>query len=158
MGRSVLTAAEDDPERAVTVACINYVGAVSAGLHVARHIRRQGHGTLVVLSSVAGERVRRSNFVYGSTKAGLDAFSQGLDAALVGSGGRVMIVRPGFVTNAMTAHLPTAPLATTSDAVAAAVVRGLERRTAVVWVPGILRVVMSVLRHLPRAVFRHLPM
>jgi NAD(P)-dependent dehydrogenase (short-subunit alcohol dehydrogenase family) len=77
MGRSVLTAAEDDPERAVTVACINYVGAVSAGLHVARHIRRQGHGTLVVLSSVAGERVRRSNFVYGSTKAGLDAFSQG---------------------------------------------------------------------------------
>lgn len=150
--------AEDDPSHAVAVAQVNYVGGVSASLHVAAHIRRQGHGTLVVLSSVAGERVRRSNFVYGSTKAGLDGFAQGLDDSLTGRGGRVMIVRPGFVTTFMTAHLPAPPLSTTAEAVADAVVRGLERRTPVVWVPGILRVVMSVLRHLPRTVFRRLPL
>lgn len=150
--------AEADPDHAVAVARVNYVGAVSASLHVAAHFRRQGHGTLVVLSSVAGERVRRSNFVYGSTKAGLDGFAQGLQDSLVGSGGQVIIVRPGFVQNSMTAHLATPPLSTTPEAVADAVVRALERRTAVVWVPRVLRVVMSVLRHLPRAVFRRLPL
>lgn len=150
--------AEADPDHAVALARVNYVGAVSAGLHVAAHFRRQGHGTLVVLSSVAGERVRRSNFVYGSTKAGLDGFAQGLQDSLVGSGGQVIIVRPGFVENSMTAHLPTPPLSTTPDAVADAVVKALERRTGVVWVPSVLRVVMSVLRHLPRAVFRRLPL
>ncbi|MFF5155187.1 decaprenylphospho-beta-D-erythro-pentofuranosid-2-ulose 2-reductase [Streptomyces sp. NPDC000348] len=148
---------ERDPRAAVRVAQTNYTGAVSAGLVCAGALQAQGHGSLVVLSSVAGERARRANFIYGSSKAGLDAFAQGLGDALYGTGVHVMVVRPGFVRTRMTAGLPEAPLATTPEAVAAAVELGLRRRAETVWVPGALRVVMSALRHLPRGVFRRLP-
>ncbi|WP_030842113.1 decaprenylphospho-beta-D-erythro-pentofuranosid-2-ulose 2-reductase [Streptomyces sp. NRRL S-475] len=148
---------EREPEAAVRVAQTNYTGAVSAGLVCARSLQSQGHGSLVVMSSVAGERARRANFIYGSSKAGLDAFAQGLGDALHGTGVHVMVVRPGFVRTQMTAGLPEAPLATTPEAVATAVELGLRRRTETVWVPGTLRVVMAALRHLPRAVFRRLP-
>ncbi|GGQ66610.1 decaprenylphospho-beta-D-erythro-pentofuranosid-2-ulose 2-reductase [Streptomyces althioticus] len=148
---------ERDPGAAVRVAQTNYTGAVSAGLVCAGALQAQGHGSLVVLSSVAGERARRANFIYGSSKAGLDAFAQGLGDALYGTGVHVMVVRPGFVRTRMTAGLPEAPLATTPEAVAAAVELGLRRRSETVWVPGALRVVMSALRHLPRGVFRRLP-
>jgi decaprenylphospho-beta-D-erythro-pentofuranosid-2-ulose 2-reductase len=148
---------ERDPRAAVRVAQTNYTGAVSAGLVCASGLQSQGHGSLVVLSSVAGERARRANFIYGSSKAGLDAFAQGLGDALHGTGVHVMVVRPGFVRTRMTAGLPEAPLATTPEAVAAAVELGLRRRSETVWVPGALRLVMSALRHLPRGVFRRLP-
>ncbi len=148
---------ERDPQAAVRVAQTNYTGAVSAGLVCAGALQAQGHGSLVVLSSVAGERARRANFIYGSSKAGLDAFAQGLGDALYGTGVHVMVVRPGFVRTRMTAGLPEAPLATTPEAVATAVELGLRRRSETVWVPGALRVVMSALRHLPRGVFRRLP-
>ncbi|MBR8643407.1 decaprenylphospho-beta-D-erythro-pentofuranosid-2-ulose 2-reductase [Streptomyces tuirus] len=148
---------EREPEAAVRVAQTNYTGAVSAGLVCARALQSQGHGSLVVMSSVAGERARRANFIYGSSKAGLDAFAQGLGDALHGTGVHVMVVRPGFVRTRMTAGLPESPLATTPEAVATAVELGLRRRSETVWVPGALRVVMSALRHLPRAAFRRLP-
>ncbi len=149
--------AEAEPATAVQVAQTNYTGAVSAGLVCARSLRVQGHGSLVVLSSAAGERARRSNFVYGSSKAGLDAFAQGLGDALHGTGVHVMVVRPGFVRTRMTAGREPAPLATTPQAVAGAIEAGLRRRSEVVWVPGALRPVMGVLRHMPRALFRRLP-
>ncbi|MEU9408576.1 decaprenylphospho-beta-D-erythro-pentofuranosid-2-ulose 2-reductase [Streptomyces sp. NPDC048281] len=148
---------EREPVNAVRVAQTNYTGAVSAGLVSARALQTQGHGSLVVLSSVAGERARRSNFIYGSSKAGLDAFTQGLGDALHGTGVHVMVVRPGFVRTRMTSGLEEAPLATTPEAVATAIELGLRRRSEVVWVPGALRVVMSALRHAPRSVFRRLP-
>ena len=148
---------EREPEAAVRVAQTNYTGAVSAGLVCARSLQSQGHGSLVVMSSVAGERARRANFIYGSSKAGLDAFAQGLGDALHGTGVHVMVVRPGFVRTRMTAGLPETPLATTPEAVAGAVELGLRRRSETVWVPGTLRVVMAALRHLPRGVFRRLP-
>ncbi|MFD7296579.1 decaprenylphospho-beta-D-erythro-pentofuranosid-2-ulose 2-reductase [Streptomyces sp. NPDC059897] len=148
---------EDDPMSAVRVAQTNYTGAVSASLVCARALQSQGHGSLVVLSSTAGERARRADFIYGSSKAGLDAFTQGLGDALHGTGVHVMIVRPGFVRSKMTAGLVEAPLATTPEAVAVAIETGLRRRSETVWVPGTLRVVMSALRHVPRPVFRRLP-
>jgi len=148
---------EDDPDLAVQAAQVNYVGGMSVCLRAARLLRDQGHGSLVVLSSVAGERARRSNFVYGSTKAGLDAVASGLADALHGSGAGVLVVRPGFVRTGMTAHLDPAPLSVTADDVADAVVTGLRRGSTVVYVPATMRVVMSGLRHLPRAVFRRLP-
>jgi decaprenylphospho-beta-D-erythro-pentofuranosid-2-ulose 2-reductase len=148
---------EREPVRAVRVAQTNYTGAVSAGLVAAGALQAQGHGSLVVLSSVAGERARRSNFIYGSSKAGLDTFAQGLGDALHGTGVHVMVVRPGFVRTRMTAGLPASPLSTTPEAVATAVELGLRRRSETVWVPGVLRVAMSALRHVPRAVFRLLP-
>ena len=134
-----------------------YVGAVSAGLAVARALKAQGHGTLIVLSSVAGERVRRANFIYGSSKAALDGFAQGLGDALAGSGARVLIVRPGFVRTKMTEGLPSAPMSTTAEAVAAATVKALAAGREVIWVPAQLRLVFAVFRHLPRAVWRRLP-
>ncbi|MFE2934023.1 SDR family NAD(P)-dependent oxidoreductase [Streptomyces sp. NPDC059278] len=221
---------EEEPLAAVRVAQTNYTGAVSAGLVCAGALQAQGHGSLVVLSSVAGERVRRADFIYGSSKAGLDAFTQGLGDALHGTGVHVMVVRPGVVrpetvpgsalgtapgavpgtaAPAMTpattpeavpaaraaspslspspspsparggaallvsaritaarsasARFASAPLeapslTTTPDAVAEAIVTGLRRRSETVWVPGSLRAVMSALRHVPRPLFRRLPL
>ncbi|MFF3751103.1 decaprenylphospho-beta-D-erythro-pentofuranosid-2-ulose 2-reductase [Streptomyces sp. NPDC002018] len=148
---------EADPLAAVRVAQTNYTGAVSAGLVCAGALQTQGHGSLVVLSSVAGERARRVDFIYGSSKAGLDVFTQGLGDAMQGTGVQVMTVRPGFVRSGKTAGHERTPLATTPDAVAAAIELGLRRRSEAVWVPGALRVVMSALRHLPRPLFRRLP-
>lgn len=163
---------DEEPPAAVRVAQTNYTGAVSAGLVCAGALQAQGHGSLVVLSSVAGERARRADFIYGSSKAGLDAFTQGLGDALYGTGVHVMVVRPGLVrpatapagSGAAAAEAPLAmipftrtPLVTTPDAVADAIVTGLRRRSETVWVPGALRAVMSVLRHVPRPLFRRLP-
>ncbi|WP_434595442.1 decaprenylphospho-beta-D-erythro-pentofuranosid-2-ulose 2-reductase [Streptomyces sp. A5-4] len=148
---------EAEPLAAVRVAQTNYTGGVSAGLVCAGALQGQGHGSLVVLSSVAAERARRANFIYGSSKAGLDAFAQGLGDALQGTGVHVMVVRPGFVRTKMTEGLAEAPLATTPEAVALAIETGLRRRSETVWVPGALRLVMSALRHAPRPLFRRLP-
>ena len=148
--------AEQHATAAVDVARVNYLGAVSVLTPTAERLQAQGHGTIVVLSSVAGERARESNYVYGSTKAGLDAFAQGLNDRLVGTGANVMIVRPGFVHTKMTAGLKPAPLAATPDSVAAAILDGRATGRTSVWVPRTLRPVMSVLRHLPRPVFRRL--
>lgn len=153
-----------DPEKAwqdidvaVELAEVNYVATVSVGVALAAEFRRQGHGHLVALSSVAGERVRRSNFVYGSTKAGMDAFYTGLTEALRPDGVGVTIVRPGFVRTKMTAGLDDAPLATTAEQVAAITVDAVTKRRELVWAPAAFRVVMSVLRHVPRPIFRRLP-
>ncbi len=147
----------EDPVAAAEVVTTNFTGSVSALTVVAARCRRQGHGTVVVLSSVAGERPRRSNYLYGSTKAGLDAFATGLGEDLRGCGVVVLVVRPGFVRTSMTAGMPEAPLAVDADDVAAAVVRHLRGPSRTIWVPGAMRPVMSVLRHLPAAVFRRLP-
>jgi decaprenylphospho-beta-D-erythro-pentofuranosid-2-ulose 2-reductase len=143
-----------DPEAAAEAVAVNFGGAVSSSLAVADLLRRQGHGTLAVLSSVAGERVRAENFVYGSTKAGLDGFAQGLGDALVGTGARVMVVRPGFVHTRMTEGMAPAPLSTTPEAVADAIADGLAKGSTVVWVPGTLRFLFTALRHLPRPLWR----
>lgn len=146
-----------DHEAAVELAEVNYTGAVSVGVGLAARLREQGHGVIVALSSVAGERVRRSNFVYGSTKAGMDAFYLGLGEALRPDGVTVTVVRPGFVHTRMTDGLRPAPLSSTADQVAAVVVNAVRDRRELVWAPAPLRLVMSALRHLPRAVFRRLP-
>ena len=145
-----------DHDMAVDAAQVNYTGVVSVSIPLVERLRRQGHGTIVYLSSVAGERARASNFVYGSTKAGMDAFAQGLGDALAGSGVNVLVVRPGFVTTKMTEGLDPAPLSTDADAVAESIAAGLRRNALTVWAPGPLRFVFSALRHLPRPIFRRL--
>ncbi|WP_208027904.1 decaprenylphospho-beta-D-erythro-pentofuranosid-2-ulose 2-reductase [Rhabdothermincola sediminis] len=145
---------DHDPTAAAAAVSVNYVGAVTASLAVAERFRDQGHGTLVVLSSVAAERARRTNFVYGSSKAGLDAFTQGLGDALAGTGARTMVVRPGFVHTRMTEGLPPQPFATSPEAVAEAIERGLARGDEIIWAPAILRWVFVVMRHLPRRLWR----
>ena len=147
-----------DHASALRHARVNYVGAVSVGVCLAEAMRRQGHGSIVALSSVAGERVRRSNFVYGSTKAGMDGFYLGLGEALRDSGVQVTVIRPGFVRTKMTAGRDAAPLSVTAEQVAEAIVAAIAERRALVWVPRPMRALMSGLRHVPRPVFRRLPL
>ena len=151
-------AAWRDHDAAVRLAQVNYVGAVSVGTALAAQVQRQGHGVVVYLSSVAGERVRRSNFAYGASKAGADGFFLGLGEALREHGGRVVVVRPGFVHTKMTEGRDPAPLSVTATEVAEAVVAAVAGRKELVWVPAAMRVVMSGLRHVPRPLFRRLPL
>ncbi len=148
----------DHPAAAAEVLNVNYVGAVTASLAVAGQMRRQGHGHLVVLSSVAGERGRASNFVYGSSKAGLDVFAQGLGDSLAGTGVKVTVIRPGFVHSKMTRGMTSVPFSSTPRQVAERTVAGMRAGRQTVWTPGILRYVFMVLRHLPRGIFRRLPL
>lgn len=150
-------AAWQSVDTAVELATVNYTAAVSCGVALAARFREQGHGSIVALSSVAGELVRRSNFVYGSTKAGMDGFYLGLGEALRGSGVQVTVVRPGFVKTKMTEGMAPAPLAVTAEQVAEVAADAVRNRRALVWVPGQFRLVMSVLRHIPRAILRRLP-
>ena len=152
-GQDVL---DGDPDRAGLLVQTNLTGQVTTLLAATARLRAQGHGTIVVLSSVAAIRPRRANFVYGATKAGLDAFARGLADSLHGSGVRVLLVRPGFVIGRMTRGLRPAPLATTPAAVGRAVAAGLARDATVVWVPPVLRVFAVALRLIPRPIWRRL--
>ncbi|MEA2684163.1 MAG: decaprenylphospho-beta-D-erythro-pentofuranosid-2-ulose 2-reductase [Chloroflexota bacterium] len=145
---------EEDAAAAIEVLRVNFEGAVSVGVPLMRRLRGQGHGHLVLLSSVAAERPRRGNFVYGASKAGVDAFFQGLADSAEGTGVHVMVVRPGRVRTKMTEGMPEIPFTTDTDVVARDIVAGLRRRAHTVWSPPIMRVVMFGMRHLPRGVFR----
>lgn len=149
--------AEADADHAVAIAHTDYIAHVSLLTHLARHMRGAGSGTLVVFSSVAGVRVRRANYVYGSAKAGLDGFANGLADALHGTGVRVLIVRPGFVIGRMTTGMTPAPLASTPRQVAAAAARALEKRRRSVWVPRPLGLLAFVMRLLPQSLWRKMP-
>ena len=146
-----------DVEAALELVQVNYVAAVACGVLVAKWMRAQGHGAIIAMSSVAGERPRKSNFVYGSTKAGMDAFYTGLGDAIAADGVQVLVVRPGFVRSKMTAGLAAAPLSQTPEQVADVIVAGLAAGRQTVWAPPKMRWVMSALRHLPRSVFKRLP-
>jgi decaprenylphospho-beta-D-erythro-pentofuranosid-2-ulose 2-reductase len=147
-----------DPDELTRVLSVNFVGAGSLLWHALRALRDQGHGTIMVLSSVAAERPRASNAPYGAAKAGLDALAQGLADGLAGTGVRVLVIRPGFVCTRMTAGLTKAPFAVSADAVARAAVGALDARANTVWVPAPLRYAFAALRHLPRPLYRRLPL
>lgn len=145
-----------DLRAALDVLQVNLVGAGSLFIYSAKRLREQGSGTLVVLSSVAAERPRRANAVYGASKAGLDALVQGIGDELHEDGIRVLVVRPGFVHTRMTRGLQPAPLSTTPQALARVVVEGLDNGAHTVWAPPALRWLMLVVRMLPRPLFRRL--
>lgn len=143
--------------KAVLVANVNYTAAVSVGVLVGEKMKAQGFGRIIAMSSVAGERVKRANFVYGSTKAGLDGFYLGLGEALAKFGPRVTVVRPGMVRTKFSEHVKEAPLTVNKDDVAKLAVSASDKGKEIVWAPGPFRFVMMILRHVPRAIFRKLP-
>jgi decaprenylphospho-beta-D-erythro-pentofuranosid-2-ulose 2-reductase len=147
-----------DPDNAIEVMRVNFLGAGSLLLECLRGLRRRRSGSLVLLSSVAAERPRASNAIYGAAKSGIDALAQGLSDAVASSGVRVLVVRPGFVKTRMTADLEPAPFSTTAEAVASATVAALHGRAGTIWVPRGLRLIFGILRHLPRGVYRRLPL
>src|SRR6202035_673892 len=143
--------------KAVQIAQVNYTAAVSVGVLLGEKMRAQGFGQIIAMSSAAGERVRRSNFVYGSTKAGLDGFYLGLGEALKPFGVRVLVIRPGQVRTRLSAHVKEAPLTVDKEYVANLAVTASAKGKELVWAPGAFRYVMMVLRHIPRPIFRKLP-
>jgi NAD(P)-dependent dehydrogenase (short-subunit alcohol dehydrogenase family) len=149
--------AERDAAHAMAIVHTDYLAHVGILTEVAARFRERGSGTIVVFSSVAGVRVRKANYVYGSAKAGLDGFASGMADALHGTGVRLVLVRPGFVIGRMTAGMSPAPMSSTPDQVADATVAALRKGKDVVWVPRMLRPVFFVMRLLPRGVWRRLP-
>jgi decaprenylphospho-beta-D-erythro-pentofuranosid-2-ulose 2-reductase len=145
-----------DPAAAAHLTTVNYLGAVSAGLHVAGRMRQQGHGHIVALSSIAAERARPANFIYGASKAGFDAFFDGLGYDLARDGVTVSVLRPGFVRTRMTEGREVPPLASGLDDVSAAAVERLGR-TGGAYVSAIHEALGMALRILPRAIVKRLP-
>jgi decaprenylphospho-beta-D-erythro-pentofuranosid-2-ulose 2-reductase len=143
--------------KAVLVANVNYTASVSVGVLLGEKMKAQGFGRIIAMSSVAGERVKRANFVYGSTKAGLDGFYLGLGEALAPFGPKVTVVRPGMVRTKFSAHVKEAPLTVNKEIVAELAVAASDKGKEIVWTPGPWRFVMMALRHVPRAIFRKLP-
>lgn len=144
------------PERVDEMIRSNFAGPAAALAAAGSHLAGQRSGTIVVLSSVAAARPRRSNYVYGSSKAGLDSFTQGLGDALRHEGVQAIVVRPGFVRSKMTEGLPPAPFHTDPATVATAVADAIDRRREVVWVPGLLGPMFAVLRNVSRAQWRRI--
>lgn len=145
-----------DPVQAARMIDTNFTSHVTTMLSVTSRLRAQGSGTIVVLSSVAAIRPRKANFVYGAAKAGLDSFARGLTDSLVGSGVRVLLVRPGFVIGKMTAGMSPAPLSSTPEQVGEAVANALEGSATEIWVPRGLVVFAAVLRIVPRPLWRRM--
>jgi short-subunit dehydrogenase len=146
--------AERDAGHAAAIAHTDYVAQVGLLTVLAAAMRAVGSGTIVAFSSIAGVRVRRANYVYGSAKAGLDGFCSGLADALHGSGVRLLLVRPGFVIGRMTEGMTPAPLSSTPAQVADATVRALRRGRAQVWVPAPLVLLAAAFRLVPRGIWR----
>ncbi|HEY2312231.1 MAG TPA: SDR family NAD(P)-dependent oxidoreductase [Streptosporangiaceae bacterium] len=147
---------EADPGQAAALIETNFTSHVTVLLAIAGQLRTSGRGTIVVLSSVAAVRPRKANFVYGAAKAGLDAFGRGLADSLHGSGVRVLLVRPGFVTGRMTAGMSPAPLASTPAQVGAAVAAALAGTSGAVWVPRKVGMLALAMRLIPRPLWRRL--
>ncbi|OBF59003.1 oxidoreductase [Mycobacterium sp. 852002-53434_SCH5985345] len=149
--------AETDAAHAVSIVHTDYVAQVSMLTHLATAMRKAGKGELVVFSSIAGARVRRANYVYGSAKAGLDGFANGLADALHGTGVKLLIARPGFVIGRMTRGMDPAPLSSTPAQVAKATARALAKGRRTVWIPWALGPAAAVMRLLPQFIWRRMP-
>jgi short-subunit dehydrogenase len=145
---------EAEPDFARRLVTADFANTVVFCEEVRRRLLTRGGGTLCVFSSVAGERGRKPVIIYGAAKAGLTHYLEGLDHKFHDKGLRVICVKPGFVKTGMTAGLPTPPFAGEPDGGARDVVRAIDRGTPVVYTPGIWRLIMMVIRMLPRFVMR----
>ncbi|HKV21374.1 MAG TPA: SDR family NAD(P)-dependent oxidoreductase [Mycobacterium sp.] len=149
--------AETDPAHASAVIHTDFVAQANLLTVLADVMRTAGAGRIVVFSSVAGVRVRRANYVYGSAKAGLDGFCSGLSDALHGSGVHLLLVRPGFVIGRMTDGMKPAPMSSTPPQVAKAAAKALAKGRRTVWIPWTLQPVFAGMRLLPQSVWRRMP-
>ncbi|HYD31890.1 MAG TPA: SDR family NAD(P)-dependent oxidoreductase [Azospirillaceae bacterium] len=135
---------------------VNFLSVVSLLTRLEPGLRRQGGGTVIVVGSVAGDRGRRKNFVYGSAKAGLHAYLQGLRSHLFEAGVRVVTVKPGFLDTAMTWGLPGLFLVASPEACARASLRAAAKGRDELYYPGFWRLIMAVIRAIPEPLFKRL--
>jgi short-subunit dehydrogenase len=147
---------EADPELARRLLLVNFTNTVAFCEAARVRLLAGGGGTLCAFSSVAGERGRKPVILYGAAKAGLTCYLEGLDHKFRAAGLRTVCVKPGFVKTSMTEGLTPPPFAGEPDAVAATVLRAIDRGTPVVYAPAIWQLVMLVIRNLPRAVMRRI--
>ena len=145
---------EISPEAALRMMNVNFTWPVVALTEIRNRLIAQGSGRILVISSVAGVRVRRSAYLYGGAKAGLDRLADGLADSLEGTGASLQLLRPGAVRTRMTAGMAEMPFMTGPNEVAEYVMAGLSTNQRVIWSPPILRWVYLVLRHLPRQLWR----
>ena len=135
----------------------NFSSAASLLSYAAASLERRKSGVLAVITSVAGDRARRSNYVYGSAKGALTLFVQGLRARLFASGVRVLTIKPGPVDTPMIAHMKKGPLTASPKSVAAIIYRQMEEGNAeVIYIPAYWRVIMAVIRAIPESVGKKL--
>lgn len=135
---------------------VNATSVIQLATLAAQHFEARGSGTLAVISSVAGDRGRQSNYAYGAAKAAVSAFLQGLRQRLHKQGIHVVTIKPGPVRTPMTAHMITGTLTAEPETVARAIVRGMERGSAVVYTPWFWRPIMAIIRAIPEWLFRRL--
>jgi decaprenylphospho-beta-D-erythro-pentofuranosid-2-ulose 2-reductase len=145
---------EADTGRALALCTVNFANTVAFCEEARKRLMARGGGTLCVFSSVAGDRGRKPVAIYGASKAGLSHYLESLDHRFRADGLVTICVKPGFVKTGMTAGLQPPPFAGEPDDVAATVEKAIDRGTPLVYAPGIWRLVMLVIRHLPRAVMR----
>jgi decaprenylphospho-beta-D-erythro-pentofuranosid-2-ulose 2-reductase len=143
-----------EPQTAATVLGLNFVSPSILAGHLANRFEAQRAGTLALITSVAGDRGRKSNYVYGAAKGGLQVLAEGLRHRLYPAGVQVLDIRPGFVATRMTEHLAQGgPLWATADRVAGDIERAIGRRRAVLYTPWFWRGILAVVRALPRPLF-----
>jgi short-subunit dehydrogenase len=123
---------------------------------LANYFEKRGEGTLAAISSVAGDRGRQSNYVYGTAKAAVNAYLQGLRNRLYSKGVHVLTIKPGFVDTPMTAHLKQGPLFASVDQVARDIVKAIEKKKCIIYTPWFWRWIMLVIRLIPESLFRRL--
>jgi decaprenylphospho-beta-D-erythro-pentofuranosid-2-ulose 2-reductase len=143
-----------DPAGVSQVITVNMTATITLLYALASQMRTQGHGRIALFSSVAGERVRKGNAVYGSSKAGVDSFALALDHDLEGTGVSVVVIRPGFVPTKMTRNMEPAPFATTAHAVGVDSAKAIKGTVKIIWSPKIMRPLFILLRHLPTKLWR----
>lgn len=134
----------------------NFLSAVSLLTHLANLLEPRGRGALVAISSVAGDRGRQSNYIYGAAKGGLSIFLQGLRNRLAPAGVRVLTIKPGFVDTPMTAGFTKGPLWVGPEVIAACIHRGLARGREVIYAPWFWRYIMLIIRAIPERLFKRL--
>lgn len=144
-----------DPAVAMREFNTNVTSLIGLLTPIANLVEAQRHGTIAVISSVAGDRGRPSNYLYGSAKAALSAFCEGLNARLFKAGAHVVTIKPGFVATPMTAGLPLpGPLVATPDKVAADITRAIEKNSDVIYTPWFWSLIMLIIRSVPKFVFK----
>jgi decaprenylphospho-beta-D-erythro-pentofuranosid-2-ulose 2-reductase len=144
---------EESPAKAWEVLTVNATATIQTALEIAGRMEVQQHGTMVLLSSVAGQRGRRDNYVYGASKAALDTVAEGLQQRFARSDVNVLVVRPGYVHSRMSADVEPAPFSVSVESSRNQILRAVEQRRDVVWVPPVLKYVFATIRLLPRRIW-----
>lgn len=133
---------------------VNFASAISLLVPVANAMEERGSGTIAVISSVAGDRGRQSNYIYGTAKAALNVYLQGLRHRLAPTGVHVVTIKPGFVDTPMTAHLPKGPLFVGPDVVARGIRAAITKRKNEVYLPFFWRGIMAIIKAIPEPLFK----